>query len=444
MMLKIKLAVQYWLKVSGLVFFVTCLLSAPISSQAQSQNARVLSPIVSLLLDSDDCVRTINVGSTVFDTLDPQCLSEYEGAEGYFAGYFTFNHEGGPIHIDLLSDFPNSYDAYLTLRRGEGRRGEIEAEDDDGHEDRRSSQIRMSPLAAGLYTIETSSYKTATTGAYNLSVYGDKVTANATGKLNDTGIVFSGNETDGNNDSADVAIDQCIASTQGGDNQFARQDCSFGRDADNFVGDGDSRDNANRNSDYNDGDGASGFSFLKVSSEGAPMRAEDMLAHACVKDNVTGLMWEVKTDDSGLHDKDDTYTWYNANVFQNGGANGDEGSNAGTCFGRINGMPATYCNTQAYVERVNAPGQGLCAYNDWRMPAVTELQGLLNYQTIDFINPMIDTTFFPNTKPSFFWSASPKNASNALSAWGVLFFGGNVFNNFRSDERSVRLVRGGQ
>ncbi|MFT7528330.1 MAG: hypothetical protein ACI9LY_003491 [Arenicella sp.] len=329
MMLKIKLAVQHWLKVSwlkvsGLVFCVTCLLSAPISSQAQSQNARVVVPIISLLLDSED---------------------------------------------------------------------------------------------------------------------GNLVTANATGILNDTGIVFSGNETEGNNDSPDVTIDQCIASTQGGDNQFARQDCSFGRDADTSVGDGDSRNNPNVNSDVNDGDGVAGFSFLKVSSDGLPMLASES-PHACVKDNVTGLMWEVKTDDNGLHDKDDSYTWYNTNTAQNGGAEGDDG-NADACDGRIDGMPATYCNTQAYVARVNAPGQGLCAYNDWRMPAVTELQGLLNYQTRDGTNPVIDTAFFPNTKPSIFWSASP-NANNTFYAWGVVFFNGSVSDNIRVGGQSVRLVRGGQ
>jgi hypothetical protein len=435
MMLKIKLAVQYWLRVSGLVLSVTCLLSAPISSQAQSQNARVLAPIISLLLDSDNCLRPINVGSTVFDTLEPQCLSGRDGdmSAGTFAAYFTFNHEGGPLHIDLLSDFPNSYDAYLILRSGEGRGGDAVEIDDDGHEGLLSSQIRIQLLAAGRYTIEASSFLEATAGAYNLSVYGNKVTANATGKLNDTGIVFSGNETDGNNYNIDVAIDQCIASTQGGNNQFARQDCSFGRDADVFVGDGYSRDRDVTTSDINDGDGASGFSFLKVSSEGAPMRAEDPAAHACVKDNVTGLMWEVKTGDSGLHDKDYTYTWYNTESTENGGPEGEQ--NGGSCLSDMS------CDTKGFVTDVNVAG--LCTYNDWRMPTVTELQGLLNYQKSDFTNPMIDATFFPNTIGSFFWSASPVAVITNV-AWGVNFGFGDVLDSFRSVEQSVRLVRGGQ
>jgi hypothetical protein len=242
------------------------------------------------------------------------------------------------------------------------------------------------------------------------------VTANATGILNDTGIVFSGNETSGNNSNTDPAIDQCVASTQGGDNQFARQDCSFGRDV----------------SDVNDEDGVAGFSFLKVSSDGLPMLASES-SHACVKDNVTGLMWEVKTDDNGLHDKDDSYTWYNTESTENGGADGT--LNGGSCFSGVS------CDTQGFVTAVNVAG--LCAYNDWRMPTVTELQGLLNYQKIDSTNLMIDTTFFPNTKHSFFWSASPL-AGNADFVWGVDFGDGDVNDDLNSRAQTVRLVRGGQ
>jgi hypothetical protein len=28
-----------------------------------------------------------------------------------------------------------------------------------------------------------------------------------------------------------------------------------------------------------------------------------------ITDNVTGLMWEKKSDDGGIHDKDNMYTW---------------------------------------------------------------------------------------------------------------------------------------
>ena len=31
-----------------------------------------------------------------------------------------------------------------------------------------------------------------------------------------------------------------------------------------------------------------------------------------MRDNVTGLIWEVKTDDGSVHDKDNTYCWDDA------------------------------------------------------------------------------------------------------------------------------------
>jgi len=52
-------------------------------------------------------------------------------------------------------------------------------------------------------------------------------------------------------------------------------------------------------------------SYTKLDAGGTdfPDSATDW---AMVRDNVTGLIWEVKTDDGSVHDKDDEYTWYDA------------------------------------------------------------------------------------------------------------------------------------
>lgn len=73
---------------------------------------------------------------------------------------------------------------------------------------------------------------------------------------------------------------------------FPGQDVDYGRDKTN-----------------NDIDGHAGFNFTKIDSSGnvLPVVAANWSA---VLDNVTGLMWENKTDDGGLHDKDNLYTWY--------------------------------------------------------------------------------------------------------------------------------------
>jgi hypothetical protein len=241
------------------------------------------------------------------------------------------------------------------------------------------------------------------------------------GVLNDTGITWSGNYAFGNNAT-------CVSSsTPNGDNVVAAQDCSHGRDA----------------THNDDSDGHAGFSYTKLDSSGVPLgnQAADYATTpwACVQDNVTGLIWEVKTDDGGLHDKDDRYTWYNTDPTTNGGANGEENASGTTCYGYTSGNAATYCNTEAYMNRVNAAGW--CGATDWRMPTVKELESIVNY---GHIRPAIDTGYFPNAVSSGVWSGSPYAGSSAL-AWGVYFGSGYSFSGNRDVSGfAVRLVRGGQ
>ena len=57
-------------------------------------------------------------------------------------------------------------------------------------------------------------------------------------------------------------------------------------------------------------DGRGGFSYRKISSTGEPLPAS-ATEWACVQDRITGLMWEMKTADGGLHDGLRTYTQLN-------------------------------------------------------------------------------------------------------------------------------------
>ena len=163
----------------------------------------------------------------------------------------------------------------------------------------------------------------------------------------------------------------------------------------------------------------------------------------CVKDEVTGLIWEVKTNDNGLHDKNDLYRWYNTDTTNNGGSDGFAGLGSNLCFGYDNADNTTYCNTQAYVARVNAATR--CGANDWRLPTREELISIVDYERG---NPAIDTTipitnYFPNTVPNSFWSSSP-SASRSDSAWVLVFsFGYYDVDNKVTAER-VRLVRSRQ
>jgi hypothetical protein len=244
------------------------------------------------------------------------------------------------------------------------------------------------------------------------------------GGLNDTGITACGDYAYGGSDShqnnLDCAAVGATASAAGTDADSdpvpAGQDAHFGRDV-----------TAN-----DDSDGHAGFSFTKIDASGNALPAS-AASWDCVLDNVTGLMWEVKTDDGGLRDKDWTYTWYNADSAANGGSAGT--ANSGSCYDSSN------CDTEKYVAQVNdVANGGICGYSDWRMPSQEELQSIADMSRV---SPAIDTNYFPNTLSSWYWSASPV-ASNSGLAWLVNFYYGDDGWGDKGYAVYVRLVRAGQ
>ena len=228
--------------------------------------------------------------------------------------------------------------------------------------------------------------------------------------LNDTGITYCGADYD--NDLDCIQID------------YPGQDAEYGRDA----------------THNDDSDGHAGFSFTKICNSGeaagdGDCPAEPVLGSganewACIRDNVTDMIWEVKTDDGGLRDKDNTYSWYNSDPYTNGGAVGSQ--NGGSCLDVGN------CNTEKYVASVNATG--LCGFNDWRMPQREELRSIVDYSAY---NPTVDTAYFPNifySHGSSYWTASPRS-DITNSAWGLSFKNGNEYGKSKSATNYVRLVR---
>ena len=178
--------------------------------------------------------------------------------------------------------------------------------------------------------------------------------------------------------------------------------------------------------------------FTKVDSNGSiipfAQQSDDYATTPwdCVIDEKTELMWEVKLPVGHfnyLRLASHTYTWYDSNGATNGGNAGTE--NGGTCFDLIN------CDTEKYVAAVNQ--DGLCGYNDWRMPLRTELESLLG--TSSTLN--INIQYFPQTLSYDYWSASP-SANYLDSAWYISFKYGNSGDNLKRNSRHVRLVRAGQ
>jgi len=221
------------------------------------------------------------------------------------------------------------------------------------------------------------------------------------GAINDTGIITCANVTTNG-----LTCPQA---------DFPGQDAQYGRDTTH-----------NDNSD-----GHAGFSYTKLDANGNSL-ADSATTWSCVKDNVTGLIWEVKTDNEppDLRDKDWTYTWYNTNISTNGGSAGT--ANGGACYDTSN------CDTEKYVQQVNT--QGLCGANDWRLPLKKELVTLL---VLDRTNAAIDSNYFPNTNSSAYWSAS-SSAKDLNDAWFVYFYHGGSSFNYKTYDWYVRLVREGQ
>jgi hypothetical protein len=91
-----------------------------------------------------------------------------------------------------------------------------------------------------------------------------------------------------------------------------------------------------------------------------------------VTDNNTGFMWQ-KQDD-GI-----AYNWYQA---------------SGTYDASYNPSSQDVCGSLS-----------LSGYSDWRLPTKKELMSIMNY-SIPYPGPTINTTYFPNTKSSFYWSST--------------------------------------
>jgi hypothetical protein len=168
--------------------------------------------------------------------------------------------------------------------------------------------------------------------------------------------------------------------------------------------------------------------YTKLDRSGQPL-PDSATAWLMVKDNVTGLIWEVKRNMDGVshyddpNDADNTYTWYDSNPDTNGGHAGTLG----------NGM-----NTETFISTMNRAHFG--GYSDWRLPTIKELAYLADTRST---NPSINTKYFPNTVSSWYWSSST-SANYPYHAWGVGFRNGYDSYNYKYFYGYVRAVRGGQ
>ena len=144
-----------------------------------------------------------------------------------------------------------------------------------------------------------------------------------------------------------------------------------------------------------------------------------------ITDLNTGLMWEKKGDNGGLHDQVNIYLW-----------SGD-------------GTQETIWD---WLDDINTEGgTGFAGHSDWRIPNVKELQSIIDYEVFSpSVDPVFDTgcvatctvTTCSCTDPSFGWS-STSSADGPSDAWVVDFSDGFVGSGGKSFLFFVRAVRGG-
>ena len=226
--------------------------------------------------------------------------------------------------------------------------------------------------------------------------------------LNDTGVVRGADYPDGfdalgGGATCNGAVDESLASIDD-EGTVTSDDLNLDGDTEDLIFlEGEDCEHGRDVTANDPSDGHAGFSYTRLNSDGSEYSGSGDYATepwACVLDNVTGVIWEVKTTDGGTHDTNIEYTWYDAD-----GVDID-----GTIFrGSDNGIDPT---TQELVDATNA--EQLCGLSNWRLPTSSELVSIRNNTiVIDGDNFSVDSDYFPNLKSVSLWSSSVNYYANA-------------------------------
>ena len=167
-------------------------------------------------------------------------------------------------------------------------------------------------------------------------------------------------------------------------------------------------------------------SYTKLDVKGNDL-PDDATSWVMVRDNVTGLRWEVKTEKDDLtnynnpHDADNIYTWYDTNLENNYGYTGTAGD--GT-------------DTEDFIHALNAEAFG--SYTDWRIPDSYELGSLFALSQASLNN---GKDYFPNMITDYFWSKDSYD-KDPSEAYSTHFHYVDDYRKHKSEHLYIRAVRG--
>jgi hypothetical protein len=128
---------------------------------------------------------------------------------------------------------------------------------------------------------------------------------------------------------------------------------------------------------------------------------------AMVRDEVTGLIWEVKTNDGGIHDVDALFTWQAAQ--------------------------------DDFIVQINNDNFG--GYNDWRLPTTKELFAIAHKGSKNPGDSAVDPAKINSSSESMYWAATDY-FNGPLSAWRMRAVNGDIYNSSKSGSHNAIAVRG--
>jgi hypothetical protein len=126
----------------------------------------------------------------------------------------------------------------------------------------------------------------------------------------------------------------------------------------------------------------------------------------CVKDNNTGLIWEIKSIDKGA----------------------------------VNYVESKYTQEEAlidYINNLNKANYG--GFNDWRLPHKDELRSIIDYGKM---NPAINTDYFYNIKIGLYWCAETYQMQDCMG-WGIFTGFGSATAVSKQSKQYAIAVRAG-